>query len=96
MNWFLSLGWFWKFWIISSVVCVLVIITLSMSIEASIKRKYSVKEQKYALSEHIAALLPALIPFYNVLVAISAIIFVDKAKDRILEQYRKDGRLEEK
>ena len=91
MEWFTSLGWFWKFWIISSVVSLLIGEISTRAILAEMKRDYEITDKKSSISESVRARFSYLIPFYNVLQSLMWIFMYNTCYEKGVEESLKKG-----
>ena len=96
MEWFTGLGWFWKFWIISTAGSVLVFTICNASLVLQIKQEYVFVKQKPNTFKSISDWMQIAIPFYNVLLALIVLIGGNSLLEPYTEQLLKSGKIEKK
>ena len=91
--------WFIKFWLISSVVSLIIVLLTSYSAIADIKRNYDIDKDKigkFNLAQRIRSSLFAFVPFLNVIICIIYIFGYDKIRDGVIENYKTNGYISKK
>ena len=87
-----------KFYIISTVICVVIITIIALSVSVDLKREGYIPKYKSSLVCEIRALLPFLIPFINIILALISIFIYESllkaAKARCIKEGTPMTRLE--
>lgn len=84
--------WFLWFYVASTVFTLFIIILSDNAIKAKIKRSgIEIPKKDIAVSEKIIALIPAFIPFYNILSAMVLVFIQDRIYDKAIENYKKQN-----
>lgn len=81
--------YFWfMFWLISSTVCIILTLLVSMAMTAELKREYTWKKSKTSIPETIMIFIKCFIPFYNILIILICLFGHDMTKKKLLETGR--------
>lgn len=82
--------WFLKFWLICSIICIIVAYISCKALNAKLKREgYKINTTKYSFFERLHIFLYLIIPVFNILM-IFAFIF---GMDSIVEKLKREGTL---
>jgi len=96
MEWFAGLGWFWKFWIISSIVSLAIGEISARAMFAELKRAYDMTSEKAASSESARSQFGYLVPFFNIVVALMWIFGYNYLKQEVIKEAKAKGYIGEK
>ena len=96
MEWFTGLGWFWKFWIISSIASLAIGEISVRAMLAELKREYDMTSKKAALSESARSRFGYIVPFFNVVVALMWIFGYNYLKQEAIKEAKAKGYIWEK
>ena len=91
MEWFTSLGWFWKFWIISSIVSLLIGEISVRAMVHELKREYDMTSEKAKLSESVRSRFGYIVPFFNIVSALMWIFAFNYLKKEAVKEAMAKG-----